>query len=548
MTTSRSTTPSINVSFRDILEGRAYLRIPAVGKLLLVHLAGAPWVDRNPNAYLHPLQVEVLFRREREKIVHGASRLGKSVLGGCECVIDGMVPGTNTAVVAARYDHVSHEWQYLYKGMRRLFRDHLGVFIRLVYKHSQSNHEYDYQAPWNSHARGYSTDSDEGAALLGREFTRAVFGEGSHIAPDILDKKVLRALDGARMNQLSNDREIGHLSIYTTPKGFEGSSAAEYERIMMRTGHQPEKVHFGEVSWASTAWIKEANILENPAYDQADFENRKTTLSKAAFEEQYLGRMTFASGRIYPEYQPSTHVVSMPDRDTLRKMKFGVGIDTGAYFGASLVGLLPGDTDKTPNATVLGEVYTQQSKTMDSCDELREMVIDVLSPAFGTEDWGLLKERVELWCIDPASQHKIDINDYLDITVTYPNRGQGKFDLLPTLDLMRTLFSENRLKLVEGLTYTDDQIRKYVWKHVKAIGATKNANRAPVIREPKKEYDHILDALRFITIPLVEEGAYEEEPPALTVQEEWARRKREMIHKPLRDILEEAERRGGMWS
>jgi hypothetical protein len=509
-------------------------------------MAGAPWVDRNPDAYLHPIQVEVLFRRERLKLIHGASRLGKSVLGGCECTIDGMLPGTNTAVIAARYDHVSHEWQYLYRGMRRLFKDNLGAFVRLVYKHAQSQHEYDFQAPWGAYARGYSTDSDEGAALLGREFTRAVLGEGSHIAPDILDKKVLRALDGARMNQRSGERQIGYLSIYTTPKGYEGASASEYERVMLQTQHEPEKLHYGEIDWAATAWLKEANILENPAYDRRDYENRKARLSKAAFEEQYQGKMTFSTGRIYPEYQPSTHVVSMPDPAVLRKMKFGVGIDTGAYFGASLVGILPGDTEETPLATVLGETYTQQSKTADSCEDLREMVTEVLAPAFDTNDWELLKERVDLWVIDPASQHKIDINDMLDITVSDPNRGQGRFDLLPTMDLMRIFFSEHRLKLVEGLTYTDDQIRKYVWKHIKAVGGNKSAHRAPVIREPKKEYDHILDALRFITIPLMEEGAYEEEPPALTVAEEWKRQQRERVHGPLRDLLAEAERRGGI--
>jgi hypothetical protein len=132
--------------------------------------------------------------------------------------------------VAARYDHVAHEFQYIYQGMRELFKDHPQAFQRLIFRHSQNYHDYDCHTVWGSRVRGFSTDSDDGAALLGQAFTRMILGEGSHITQDILEKKAMRAIDGALMKRGDGiETETGYLSIYTTPKGHEGCSAAEYE-------------------------------------------------------------------------------------------------------------------------------------------------------------------------------------------------------------------------------------------------------------------------------------------------------------------------------
>lgn len=533
---------TLRVSPRDLLDRRAFVRLSPEAKIALCHKAGAPWSDKDPDAKLHDLQKEVLGRPEREKIVHGASRLGKSVLGGCETLCDAILPFTKTAIVAARYDHVSHEYQYVYAGMRNLFRDTPQAFKRLIYRHSQNYHDYECSTIWGAEVRGYSTDSDEGAALLGQAFTRVVLGEGSHISSDILDKKIMRAIDGALMQRSDGStRETGYLSIYTTPKGYEGCSAAEWDRVQKQTGRKPEKLHYGNVPFPESVWVREANILENPAYDRNVFEARKRSLSKHAFEEQYLGKMTFRTGRIYAEYDEDRHMRPMPPPEMIKEMRLGVGIDTGSYFGAVLVGI-----SKDNMKWVLGEVYTQQVPISESMEQVREMIIEILSPIHGTREFDLLKERVEMWLVDPASQHKMEIIEALDIALGTPSRDQGKFELIPTIDQVRDLFKHDEIIVVDGCDWTTDQIKKYVWKQVKAAGGT-GAAKAPVVTEPKKGYDHLLDALRFIIIPLNQLGPLEEIPPPVTLQEAWEAHRKNRIFGPLKDAMRRGERQGGVW-
>lgn len=503
--------PRLKIKPQDILDRRAYIVLPPEAKIKLCHMAGAPWSDKDPEAKLHELQVQVLSRKEREKIVHGASRLGKSVLGGCEGILQLMLPFTNTAVVASRFLHVGHEFKYIYQGMRKLFRGHQGALIRATYKNRQNYHEYDIETMWGSRCQGYSVDQDEGAQLLGQEFSQVILGEGSHISFDILNTKVMRAIDGALMKRQDGiQRETGYLTIYTTPKGYEGCSAAEWERVMKETQQKPEQLHYGKVPFAQTVWLREANILENPAYDRSVFEARKKTLSKHAFEEQYLGKMSFRTGRIFLEYDEQKHYVPNPSSHVVQKCRLGVGIDTGAYFGAALVGLAPNG-----HKHVLGEVYTQQQTIVESAEAIKEMVVETLGPVFGVSEYDVLKERIDLWVVDPASQHKLELIELLDITLSHPTRGQGKFELIPTIDQIRQMFRNNELTIGEQCIFLNDQLRKYIWKVTKSAGGS-GAARTPVVVEPKKAYDHVVDAMRFITVPLHEMGPLEEAPPPLT--------------------------------
>jgi hypothetical protein len=113
---------TVKITVADLREGRAYIRFPLAAKLNLCHWAGAPWAERKPNAWLHGLQVEVLARKEREKIVHGASRLGKSVLGGCDIIIGLHTHNARVGVFAHRWDHVAHEFRYAHVGVKNIYR------------------------------------------------------------------------------------------------------------------------------------------------------------------------------------------------------------------------------------------------------------------------------------------------------------------------------------------------------------------------------------------------------------------------------------------
>ena len=68
------------------------------------------------------------------------------------------------------------------------------------------------------------------------------------------------------------------------------------------------------------------------------------------------------------------------------------------------------------------------------------------------------------------------------------------------------------------------------------------ASRSPVIIEPKKAYDHLCDALRFIVVTMRMLGPLDELPPPVTVQEAWENQIKERLHGPLREAMAEAER------
>jgi hypothetical protein len=361
--------------------------------------------------------------------------------------------------------------------------------------------------------------------------------EGSHISKEIYQSRIARALDRALMNR-PEGREIGTLSTFTTPKGYEGFTADEHERVRRAGKGDLAVFEYGRIDWPSTVWIREASVLENPVYDRTAFASRSKSIEKAAFEEQYLGRMTFKTGRIYSEMDEERHVVPMPTPEAIRKMRLFVGIDTGAYFGAVLLGM-----DRSRVAWVLGEVYTQKVKIDDSAEEVRAMVVDVLGRAYGTADYPTIAKRVDRWLVDPSSQHKLELIDLLQIdTIATPSRDQGKFDLIPTIDIVRAAFANDQLRIVEDNQQLLDQLRKYVWKQTKTVGA-----KDPVIREPRKDYDHLCDALRFAAVPLIEEGPLEEVPDPVTWAEEWDRERKDRIFGPLKEQLARAEALGRMW-
>ena len=531
--------PTITVTWADVMEGRAYIRLPFVSKLLLAHWAGAPWSNKDPDANLHALQVEVLAHREREKLVHGASRLGKSVLGGVEAIEELMYPGAKLAVIAQRYDHVGAEWQYVHGGMGRLFPPQ--AFKRRVFKHQAMYHDYDVETIWGSRGRGYSVDSDEGAALLGQEFTRLIYGEGSHISQDIHEKRALRAVDSALMRRRGGyrQRETGKISIYTTPKEYSGCSAAEWERVMKQTGRQPERLHYDAAPYPETVWMREADILENPHYDRAVYEARKASLSRAAFEEQYQGRMTFRTGRVLHHFDEDRHLIRRPTPDEIRAMNLGVGIDTGAYTALVLGGIAP-DGRKF----ALGETYTRQQTLQDTLADFRVMMLETLGPVFRTDRFDDLLPHVDSWVIDPASQHKLEFMAEIDVALSTPlSLEGGKLELLPSLEVVNNWFATDDLFISEDLEDLQGQLRRYVWKTVRA--GLRGSARAPAIKEPRKEEDHIIDAMRFLMFYLQLLGPREAAPNAPDFQTAWKNAQRDRITGPLRDVLAQARSRPG---
>ena len=522
------------------------MEFPPEGKIKLAHAAGAPWNNKVPDCELHDLQKEILGRKERTKIVHGGSRLGKSVLGGCEAFLELLIPGTKCAVIAARYDHVNEEFRYVAEAAKKLFPNM--QWKTFIHTHKPGNYRYMIETIWGSTCQGFSTDADDGAALLGKEFSRAVLGEGSHIAQEIYEKRIARAVDGWLMQSKQGMlREGGYVSIYTTPKEYSGCSAFLWEQAQKDTRKQPETMHYGNTSFQKSLFLREASVLENPYFDREVFEARRATLSRDAFEETYLGKMTFKTGRIYKEFSEERHVVGEISSNVVKSLQLGVGFDTGTYFGCSLVGLSPDGVLYN-----LGEVYGQQTTIDENCAATKEMIADTLGPHFGLEGdaeevFDVLRDRIEVWTTDPASQHKMEIMDKLDVSLTDPvpldsntRAPNGKLSIEGTIDVLRELFKTDKLLIHDNCQDTIDQLRTYVWKQQKAAGMGA-AKKAPVIMVPKKGHDHLCDSLRFVVISTLAMGPLEEEPPVLSVKDSWDQWQRRKLHGELSDMMKRAK-------
>jgi hypothetical protein len=457
------------------------------------------------------------------------------VLGGCDLIIAWVNLRRKIAVVAKRYDHVAHEFQYLYAGLKKLFAPAPQAIKRLIFKHQQNYHDYDAESIWGSRCIGISVDADDGAQLLGREFTDVVCGEGSHIPPHIGNTKLLRAVDGALMSRSHGAAvEIGYTSVYTTPKEEEGWSASEWRRVVRQTKQRPHLLHYGQVPFAQTVWIREASILENPAYERAVFEARKATLDKRAFAEQYEGKMGSASGRIYGHMDETKHIVPRPPAAYIRTMRLGLGIDTGGAFkGFSLCGI-----GRDRKKWILGEVYAERQTISYAMEQVDEMLVEILGPVFGANEASLILPKIEVWSVDPASQHKLELMEYWDVGLESPDTNDQK-SVIQTTDLLNSWFEADELFISEDCLYTVDQYKQYKWKHMKSPRGID----VPVVKEPLKVYDHLCDSSRYVFVRLAEYGPTVEDPEPLSMAEAWEHARREAIHGPLRQIMQEAKER-----
>jgi hypothetical protein len=461
-----------------------------------------------------------------------------SVLGGGDALLAAMLPFRKVAVMAGLYAHVGKEWQYIDRGLRRLFAGRPQAFKSIRYNDSKTYYAFDFEAIWSTTGVGLSVENADGAIALGDEYTDIILGEGSHVSVDVFQKRILRASDRSMSKRKHGGQDfVGRISAYTTPKGYEGCTSEEWDRVMRETRHDPAQLEYGRVAYARTVWLREADVRENPDYNEETFEARRGTISNNAFMEQYLGKRSYAEGLVLSGFNRERHIVPLPARAAIKKMRLGIGIDTGALTGVVLGGLDP-DLKKW----VLGESYTERMTIFQALDYAEEMLVSVLGPVFDTEDPKVLIAHCDLHVIDPASQHKLEIGERWDVALVSPPPDQKT--LVSTLGQMNQWMLDDEFRVAEHCDTFLDQLNKYVWKTMKAVGS--KASAAPVIREPKKVYDHLIDAGRFLFLCLVEAGPLVEERDPVTWAEEWEREQRDRFWKPLQEQIELANRLGGV--
>ena len=541
MSTAVATSATRRPTMRDVAEGRAYMRIPPVGRIMLLHMAGFPWNEKVETARMSALQAECIFRPERELLLSGGTGLGKSAMGGGDGVEEAMLPQAKGFVVGGVYEHVAHEFEYIRQGLLNLFRGHQGAFTRMVVSTARGKEEFEVRTKWRAKIRGLSTNSREGRSLLGNEASKIICAEGSQINEAVMGKRLRRALDRHMMHDKRNaPRRTGYLKVYTTPDEHRGISGAEHARIK-RAGRGDLTVYnYPKVPWAQSVWIRKAKSTENPTFSKEAVAAAEaaavTPEQKAVFRETYEGEIGYASGRVLADFSFEHHKVPMPPLRDIFRMKLAVGIDTGAYSAAILAGL-----DQRRVVWFLGEVYEIKVRTDQFADRIRDMLLSTLRPVFGLDEhdeedaWQYVRDRISDWYVDPAAQVKLDLAYALGIdTLTPAHRGEGRFDLLETLHQMGSGMKARTLLVCEHLEQFGDQTEGYIWKTVRVPGKD-----GTTVKEPRKVDDHLIDAGRFVYGPLSQDQPLDEAPEPVTFEDAWRREQMRGIRAELEAELSE---------
>lgn len=510
---------SVRITLSDLMGGGAYVHLPFEAKVKLLHKAGAPWNDHDPKARLSPVQQEALRRRERELLLHGGSGLGKSVLGASFGLVELAIPGSKTAIVGATYDDCAAEFAYVYQGFLELFGRNGAS--KLIYKNSLQHHDMQIETWWGSRIVCLSMDREDGAAALGKEFDLLILAEAAGISTFVLRNRLLRAID-RRSKSLSggHQRETGRIVLFTTPRGQTGCSTDEWERVVETTGGKPERLHFGNAPWHETVWIREANVLENPSYSREVFEARRKTLDADSFAEQYLGKITRRSGAVMKEFDRERHMKPRPSAGMIRRMRLGWGIDTGKNFAAILAGVTPEN-----KKYVLAEVYTKEYSTSMNCDDIRAATVEALREAYPEHAQGretveaifeTLKDAIDVWYADSASQHKEDLAEQLDVPILF-----AKIELLSSLSSLRDMFRDDSIQLSDELVWLPWELVRLAWKP-QTERNTFSASRYM----PQSGNDHAVDALRFVLSGLDQFGVPDERSALPSFEEAFERQTR----------------------
>lgn len=530
----------IEMTMSDIRSGVCTIQYEPAAKIELLHRAGAPWSDVDPNAKLSELQIEYFTRRERTKLLHGGSGVGKSVVGAGDCIVALMIPGNAVAVIGAEYSNCEKEFRYIDQAMRKLFPNQ-AAFRRIACISRQNYHDLECSPIWGSECFAYSMEFNDGKAALGETLNHATISEAAQVAIALINKRVIRALDRSLMKRpgFPFSRETGTLTLPTTPDEHRGSGcSAEILKARKKlTRNDLSKLRYGRVSWAESFWFREASVLENPNYDAAVYHANKATMKAHEFEEVYEGKMTSASGRVYHQYSESKHRRPMPSKSVLQSMRFALALDTGAYFAANLVGITP-----EKDIWWLGEAHVEKETTKIQAEHTAEMLLRVMPYDF-RGDVSRALGRTELHIIDPSSPFKLDLAEHLPgFHYESPTRNQGKFDLLPTISQIGELFAAEKLFVVEDLDFTLEELERYIWKSTRSPARQGQY----MVREPARDHDHHMDACRMGTIPLWEMGPLEQAAPEGEI-DAYRQLALDRVHGPLRQVLQQAERMGGRW-
>lgn len=276
----------------------------------------------------HVGQRAALGAPERHLVGLGAARGGKSLLLACFGLLELLIPGTESWLVAKTYREAEKEKDYILRFFDTLFHPY-GHHVVKKYE-SAMDGTLKMVTKWGSILEIRSATAR--ASITGHELDLAMVAEPGWVPAETYEE--LRARMSSR---------LGRILALGTPKGETGFIARmvrtmgrdEEGRIIRR---RPEdRLIENGCPWNVSMMVFRLRPEDNPAYVKSELNAARQELTDEEYASEFRGQMTSIEGAAFP-YITDDHLVPYQTLP-LPEYKFILGIDQGpTNFAAVLVG------------------------------------------------------------------------------------------------------------------------------------------------------------------------------------------------------------------
>lgn len=247
----------------------------------------------------HDTQTEFHNSLARFRVCCAGSRWGKSLAAGKEASANLMLPNQQWWIAAETYDLGEKEFRVVWESLIDNPDDDFRKMIHGNILHASNNPKIGdmyISFKWGSWIRVKSTKDPVG--LLGEELDGLILAEGSQMQPKTWTRYLRQRLSSRG----------GQLIIPTTPAGYDDFLHPMWTEGQDEENHYPNTTYTESVqSWQFPSW-------DNPYYDVAELEAamkhlKSGQLDDADFQEQWGGKFTSQTGKVYKSFSEDIHVV-----------------------------------------------------------------------------------------------------------------------------------------------------------------------------------------------------------------------------------------------
>jgi hypothetical protein len=263
----------------------------------------------------------------RVRVLCTGARFGKSYSAAMEVAANLMIPNQQWWIVAEKYELAEKEFRYVWQALVENPDPAIRKLIKGNIINSANNPKIGQmwiRFKWGSWVMCKSIQEPTG--LLGEELDGIVLAEGSQIPNSVMQRYIWPRLSS----------RMGQILIPTTPAGYDDMLYPLFTEGQDKANSYPKaKYPDSTKSWEFPAF-------ESPYYNVEDYERAKRQvglgiMEQADFDEQFLGKFTSHTGKVYKTFRDDIHVVDPyeipPSWGQIRGIDVGMDAPTVCLWG-----------------------------------------------------------------------------------------------------------------------------------------------------------------------------------------------------------------------